>query len=134
MKFKPFSNKCPICDSKIKLSGKYRSNYRGLHVDCSVCGTELAPNPIMVPVVCLELVVSSALLFSTEWKVFNFIIAFIAVYLTWYTLPLLSPIPWLEDIDLSIEELRELWKKESEIRQKESGEWMRKQREQNKDD
>lgn len=134
MKFKPFSNKCPICDSKIKLSWKYRCSYRGLHVNCSVCGTELALNPLMVPIVCLELVVSGALLYITEWRVFNFIIAVTAAYLTFYTLPLLSPMPWLKGIDLSVEELRELWKKESEIRQKESGEWMRKQREQNKDD
>ena len=120
MKIKIFSNKCPICGSKIKLSWKYRCNYRGLHVNCSVCGTELANSPIMVPIVILEIIIIGMCINLTEWQIFNFIIACPLGYLTVYTLPLLSPIAWIEDMDISEEELRELWKKE--------------QREQNKKD
>lgn len=120
MKIKIFSNKCPICDSKIKIGWKYRCNYRGLHVNCSVCGTELANNPIMVPIVILEIIISCMLFNLTESQVFNSVICFVALYLTCYTLPLLSPTAWIEDMDISEEELRELWKKE--------------QREQNKKD
>lgn len=134
MKFKPFSNKCPICGGNLKyLSIEHRTQWRyqwGISPfkECTICNAVLRAKPtplfwLITAINILLLAIFSSFSEELFWGYFLFGTLFEIIYYTAF-----SPyMPHNGYIFTDLEYERQMW-------QKESGEWMRKQREQNKDD
>ncbi len=132
MKFKLLSNKCPICGGDIKyLSIDHRTMWRyqwGVmpFKECTVCNAVLRAKPtalfwIIMLVNLILLVVFSYISDGLFWGYLAFSVLFEGIY--YVASSPYMPHDGVVYTDLEYEKL--MW-------QKETGEWMKKQREQNK--
>ena len=139
MKFKPFSNKCPICGEKMKFSKKYRVPMGLFHtrrvfsswIRCSVCETMIAPDVKLGPLISilgffLSVIIGSGINVLC-YELFNVdsILAMLPA-LAWFLFvgiraPCICPKPRNNYRYISIEEATEIW-------QKKNGEWLKKQK------